>query len=406
MDDQPNKQDGSAPPVGKPTDTPATALTYASVESSMCSASTLGHSVTSNAVVTTQQQSGEGTESLQRSMLEQQAYMLGLLSAGSFGTFLFIFLPYSALLAFGIFVSSISALFYVFYRILMLEWNNIIQGRGIGQYLPSSIYELLTSTTLHEWMSDPTFWNEYRHLLLYSIPGITQEQLDSYLARLHPRHVRTLNRPGLGHFFGDDFMRIIMGESRWTPSTENTSRRLLFDFDDENSSVGLEVTNLAGDEDQARLSGSVQSREIVVASPSTDTAAENQRLIDEEGALLTDAVSTAAAAYGYWAADILTGYTLQAVDYASSIVIGTGISLTSGAIGIGLWGWWLGVYHPSRISMPSPHFPPSRTLMSTAVFGSASASLMLLCRCAVRWSIKKERQENGSEKADSEDKNK
>ena len=194
-----------------------------------------------------------------------------------------------------------------------------------------------------------------------------------------------------------------MGESRWTPSIENTSRRLLFDSDDENSSVGLDVTNLTGDEDQARFSGSVQSREIVVASRSADTSAEEQRLIDEEGVILTDAVSTAAVAYSYWAADILTGYTLQAVDYASSIAIGTGISLTSGAIGIGLWGWWLGVYHPTRISAPSLHFPPSRTLMSTAIFGSASASLMLLLRCAVRWSIKKERLKNGSQNTDKSD---
>ena len=182
MDDQPNKQEGSASPAEKPTDTPAAALTYASVESSMCSASTVGQSFMSNAMVTTQQQqqqSGEGTESLQRCMLEQQLYVLGLLSTGSFGTFLFMLLPYSALLALGLFVSSICALFYVFYRILMLEWNNVIQGRGIGQYLPSSMYELLTSTTLHEWMTDPTVWNEYRHLLLYFIPGITPEQLDT-----------------------------------------------------------------------------------------------------------------------------------------------------------------------------------------------------------------------------------
>jgi hypothetical protein len=361
----------------------------------------------SNAMVTTHQQSGEGTESLQRSMLEQQVYMLALLSAGSFGTFLLILLPYSALLALGFFVSSICALFYVFYRILMLEWNSIVQGRGIGEYLPTSIYEQLTSTTLHEWMADPTFFNEYRHLLLYFIPGITQEQLDSYLARIHPRHVQTLNRPGLGHFFGDEFMRIVMGESRWTPSVANTSRRLLFDFDDENSSVGLDVTDLAGDEEPARFLGSVQSREIVVASRSTVTAAEEQRLIDEEGAILTDAVSTATVAYSYMAAEILTGYTLQAVEYASAIVIGTGVSLTSGAVGIGLWGWWLGVYHPSRISAPRPHFPTSRTLMSSAIVGGASASLMLLFRSAVRWSIKKERLENGSQKAkESDDKNK
>jgi hypothetical protein len=353
-------------------------------------------------VSTQQQPSGEGTQSIQRNILDQQVYMLGLLSAGSFGSFLFLLLPYSALLALGLFLLSTWALVFTFYRIKILEWNNIIQGRGIGDYLPASIYEQLTSTTLHEWMTDSTFFNEYRHLLLYFIPGITQEQLDAYLARLHPRHVQSLDRPGLGHFLGDEFMRIVMGESRWPPA-ESTSRRLVFDLDDENSSIGFDVSDLAGDDEQEQFLRPGQSREIVVASRSTDTQEEEQRLIDLEGAILTDAVSTATAAYSNVAAEVLTGYVVQAVDYVSPIVIGTGMSLTSGALGVGLWGWWLGVYHPSRISALNPHFPTSRTLMSTAIFGGASASLMLLFRSAVRRSTRKERLANDSQKAKERD---
>jgi hypothetical protein len=324
--------------------------------------------------------------------------MLGLLSAGSFGTFLFLLLPYYALLALGLFWISTLALFYTIYRISILEWNTIIQGRGIGDYLPASIYEQLTSTTLHEWMTDPTFFNEYRHLLLYFIPGITQQQLDAYLARLHPRHVQTLNRPGLGHFLGDEFMRIVVGESRWPPA-ENTSRRLMFDLDDENSSIGLDVIDLAGDDEHERFLGPGQSPVIVVASRSTDTPADEQRFIDQEGDILTDAVNTATAAYSYMAAEIMMGYAVQAVDYVSPLVLGTGVSLTFGALGVGMWGWWLGVYHPSRISAPRPHFPTSRTLMSTAIFGGACGSIMLLFRSAVRRSIRKERLKDGSQKA-------
>jgi hypothetical protein len=352
-------------------------------------------------VTTHQQQSGEGTPSMQRSILEQQVYMLGLLSAGSFGTFLFLVLPYSALLALTLCCCSTWALFFTFYRIFVLECSCIIQGRGIGDYLPASIYDQLVSTTLHEWMTDSTFFNEYRHLLLYFIPGIPQEQLNAYLARLHPRHVQALNRPGLGHFLGDEFMRIILGESRWP--VKNATPRLEFDLDDENSSIGLDVADLAGGDERERFLGPGQSREIVVAPRSTDTQAEEQRLIDEEAAILTDAVSTATTAYSYMAAETLAGYAVQVVDYVSPIVIGTGMSLTSGALGVGLWGWWLGVYHPLRISAPNPHFPTSRTLMSTAVVGGASASLMLLFRSAVRRSIRKERLENGLQKAKESD---
>ena len=69
-----------------------------------------------------------------------------------------------------------------------------------------------------------SFFLENRYLLLYFIPGITQQQLDSYLERLPARHQYVLVRPGLGQFFGSDFMRVVMGQSRYNDLLLEDSR--------------------------------------------------------------------------------------------------------------------------------------------------------------------------------------
>lgn len=421
MDDNPNKK-GGTPPDKTTGDTPATELTNISVaETSMYSESTAAESnnVMVPASVAPQQQ--DESVLLQRNILNHQVHVFALLSAGSFGAFLVLALPFSALVALTFFVGSTFALFYMAYRILLLEYRNMMEGRGIGDYLPTSIYQQLTTTSVHEWMMDGSFFLEHRYLLLYFIPGTTQEQMDSYLERLPARHQYIITRPGLGQFAGADFMRLIMGQSRYNDLLledqreeqiiENgTSRRLFEAEDSSNSSLGLDVTerDLAGglDDQQAcnmaRFVGlqspqeesSNEQQEVVVAPQpiSTDPAdvpeEELQQEYNEESDILTEAVAAMTTSYSTMMANAATGYAVQAVDYISPFIIGTGMTVSLGAMGVGIWGWWAGVYHPSRAA---PHFPSSRSLLSTALYGASGAGMMMLFRSAARSAIKSER---------------
>lgn len=407
-------------------DTPIPATALVSLASSCATSSasiadTNGEPSSSTMTTTIQRHDEETTASLQQSILEQQLIVVGVLAATSFGALLVLVLPISALMALGMCVSSVCVFFYLLSRMILLEWRNVVQGRGIGDLLPQFVYDQLTGTSLNEWLSDVTLYLEWRFLLLYFIPGISQEQLEAYLERLPLRHQQILNRPGLGQFFGEDFMRIIMGESRWNLppadpqrqdlATEHASRRLVFepdddddDDDDEHISVGLDVTEpdtigastpgLALPQASSSPTPMAHSPRMVVPSRDDESSQDIQRDYDEEGAILTDAVSAATATYSSMAAEWASGRVLDSVIYVSPIVIGTGAMLTTGAVGIGVWGWWLGVYHPSRIiTRPaSPHyFPTFSTLMSTALVGGASVTFMMMFRSAIRWNIQKER---------------
>ena len=420
MDEKPNKG-GNTPHKGNAqtptmgTDTPAT-------EASMCSTSTFGHSAMSSAMVSTatQPQGGDRLRPVQRRILrvDHEIVIMGLLSAGSFGAFLVFALPLSALVALAVFISSSCTLFYCIYRLVLLEWRNIVQGRGIGDYLPASIFEQLTVTTLNEYMMDSSFFLEYRHLLLYFIPGLTLEQRESYLNRLPPRHRIPLDRPGLGQFFGDDFMRLILGESRWPTRAieaqaipiDDTSRRLFEDSDD--SSLGLELTDsdLIDDPQESTSAGpsglssqTQPAQDIVVTSSRTMPTPPPEDLEqeqEEEGIILEDAVTTMTSTYSTMITNAMTGYAEEAVEYVSPIIIGAGITLSSAATGVGLIGLWLGVYRPSQLSPRSPHFPNTRTLWSTVITGVASASTMVLIRSIARYSMRTQRQESSSKNPD------
>ena len=398
MDDRPNKK-GETPAEKATVDTPATALT----ESSMCSEST------ATAIVPASPPLPDESVLLQRNILNHQAYVFALLSAGSFGAFLVFALPFSALVALIFFLCSTCAMFYMGYRILLLEWRNLMAERGIGDYLPASIYQQLTTTSVHEWMMDGSFFLENRYLLLYFIPGISQEQLDSYLERLPARHQYMLTRPGLGQFLGEEFMRLIMGESRYNDLLlevqreeqiiERGASRRLFENDD-NSSLGLDEAE--GDDQHTTNVGAgsigllplTETQQVIVAPRpiSTDPAdvpeEELEQEYNEESDILTEAVAAMTTSCSTMITNTAIGYAVQAVDYISPIIIGTGTTVTLGAMSVGIWGWWLGVYHPSR---PSPHLPSSRTLWSTALFGGTSAGIMILFRSVARSAIKSER---------------
>jgi hypothetical protein len=421
MDDKPNKM-GGTPPGKAIADTPATEQISVAETASMYSEST---AAANNNMVPVAQQQDEGV-ALQRTMLTHQVGMFALLSAGSFGAFLILSLPFSALVALLMFVASTMAVFYMLYRIVLLEMTQMMQGRGIGDYLPASMYQQLTTTSVHEWMMDSSFFLENRYLLLYFIPGTTQEQLDSYLERLPARHQYILTRPGLGQFMGSDFMRVIMGQSRYNALLmedqreeeviEHGASRQLFEneeamaglggtteratreLDQPSSAVGLQTPPRDADGESAAAADQPPA-EVVHQPMSTDPAdvppEELQQEYNDESDILTDAVAAMTTSYSTMITDAATGYAVQAVDYISPFIIGTGTTVTLGAIGVGIWGWWVGVYHPS--SHRTPQFPSSRSLLSTAFMGASSAGMMMLFRSAARSAIKKDRNVSGDE---------
>lgn len=368
-----------------------------------------------------------------------QLQLLGILSLASFGVFLIYALPATALVALAIFVSSTSSLVYVVYQNALVEWQSILRGRGVENYLPGSLYHQLAETSLHEWMMDSSFYLEYRYFILYFVPGITQEQLDSFLNRLAPRHRETLHRP-MGQLLGDDFMRILLGESRWPPR-ENAIPELMLDgtstarqlfhareedqSDDESRSndIGLDITasDLAGDINDRQasalgrfvgLAGNGQivhgigreeqgSREAVVEAhngPAIDNLTPQQvqqHEYNEEQVVLGEAFTAMVANYTSMASDAVSAAAAQTVEYLSPFVIQTGFGVSFLSAGVGLFGTWVGAYHPWRVSLTSPPFPPSRSLWITGIFGGATAGIVVLIRAGVRRMLQNSRIEDG-----------
>jgi hypothetical protein len=140
-----------------------------------------------------------------------------LLASGSVGTlvgFVVIVLPTPALVLLTAWlVLTASAL--VSARQFLVAWyHQQLLRNGLGPYLPASLYRLLTTESIHSFMTDDTFMLENRHLLLYFLP-LPPPALERFVQRLAPRHVQRLHRPGLGHLLGESAMQIILGQDRW-----------------------------------------------------------------------------------------------------------------------------------------------------------------------------------------------
>jgi len=118
----------------------------------------------------------------------------------SFGLFLLFYLNLPALffLMTTLAVGALTAM--IGYQYLILQYNAVLSSGGFIQFLPEGVQEslrdALEGTTLHQWMTDPAFFMEYRYLALYFIPGLDADQLNALVDRLPERHRRVLRRPG------------------------------------------------------------------------------------------------------------------------------------------------------------------------------------------------------------------
>jgi hypothetical protein len=143
------------------------------------------------------------------------AIFLGGTSVTSALAFIVIMLPTEALVALCIALLATILFVIQLYRCAVQAYVNAVNGRGIGDYLPSWLFSALVEESIHQRMVDPTFELEWRHLALYFFPGLSRAQLESYIDRLPYRHRHFLLRPGVGHVLGNEFMQLILGRERY-----------------------------------------------------------------------------------------------------------------------------------------------------------------------------------------------
>ena len=192
-----------------------------------------------------QQQHQDSTRQRRRRRLlvGEELVLLSGTAVLSLGTFVYLVLPTTALVALGLFLSSLALTVYTLQQAVVQEFQTAIQTTGVGRYLlPTWLYDMLTQQSLHEFMTDPSFALEYRHLLLYFLPGISPERLHTYLQQLAPHHIQGLYRPGgVGHLvLGPTWMRILVGEEGMpTNQQQQQQQRIGSNNSNNDDTVGL-----------------------------------------------------------------------------------------------------------------------------------------------------------------------
>ena len=171
----------------------------------------------------------EASIQLRRQRNRIQLQVLGASTGATFALFIYILIPTAVILSMILFGGVSSAFLYQLANTMQWEFHrSILEGRGIGDYLPENIYQLLTSSSIHELLSDPNGIlapsEHLPYLLLYLIPGLTPEQINQYVNRLDPSHQRLLRSEQglLGYLLNPSensnqnsiLMRFIMGDQR------------------------------------------------------------------------------------------------------------------------------------------------------------------------------------------------
>jgi hypothetical protein len=303
--------------------------------------------------------------------------------------------------------------FYQLFQMMRSDYQRAIQGRGLGELLPASVYESLVNTSFHEFMTDGAFVRENQHFMLYFIPGLNREQLESYLDRLVPRHRRRLHRPGLGNFLGEGFMRQIIGDQgmaeRQRDEVQRVPQGLILastESDDTASGLGeeraeptstvrrliprrldLEVINedVASRLDDDDDAWGVESTEAVENTVPPGTAVESDAASEESEdlALEQELVLDAAVAGVVTFFNFAFGYSQNAM--ASSVVrngrrffrASLGLGLVS--VGAGALGIWSGYLSPQDLQLPNQWSRETRNmLMSSTIASGATAGLFML----------------------------
>jgi len=222
--------------------------------SSVTTAETAGSTLYTQSPVTVRRRRNsrrdQSSPSLRRQYQLLQSQTLLLLGGAALGLLLFLFfaLPMAAFISFALMIASIGALFPVASSAVRARYElEMEHPLGLLRYLPDSLRVLLTETSIHQWMVEGTFWMEYRHLLLYVIPGIEEEQLMEFINRLPPRHRDVLLQPGLGRLLPPSTLRHFIRMDNDAANFETTQLPQILENDD---TAGVSVASgLTHDQD-------------------------------------------------------------------------------------------------------------------------------------------------------------
>ena len=387
----------------------------------------------------------------------RQVQLLGGLSGVSFMVVIVSCLNGLALLSLSILIGSMILFVPVGMDYLQLQYQQ--NPRLFYDMLPSSVQSYLTSTTLHEWMTstEGSPYMEYRYLLLYFIPGLTESQLHHLLSRLPPRHRDLLFQPG-------GVARILLPPSLYTllspppPSYPESSFRQEEEEEEEPtvqdairgilgtvrelfpnySSPSLQqpihtniitttntaITPIVNDMTWEEEEYESDTDNVIVQPPPTTVNAvlHTSHTEEEEGeedddsstrrhqqyqeeyateeAILTDAISAT-----------LTNYANAASEYVRDTIESTLVSMAPRIIrnGLGLSFFstigWFGSYRlmttttrPATRSQRMVHY----SFMATSIMGTASAGMAYMARSWIRNKRNKRKQLNNNDDDDDE----
>ena len=347
----------------------------------------------------------------QRLRLNAQTMRWGVAAGATVTTVTLTFVPIQLLVGLAMIITFLLGVMYTLYQRAQLEYQNIVTGRGLGEYLPEEMYDQLANVSFHDWMANGTFIQEHQHLMLYMIPGITTEQLNDYVDRLLPRHRRVLRRPGLGHFLGPQFMRLLMGDSRLagqhqTPGLvprrlELTEPAATDDHDDDASGLGLDedpasqYVRFLGLEPETSAPPPVStSRAAIMVDSSVGSHDDDHQHHDDDddeddeeeeedlaanAGVMIDAIFGGARAVSGMASNMALSYARNTVSWAVGGVSRASLTLGIAGVGLGVLGVWAGVYQaPSNIQMPRISFPSQTVLISSTLASGATAGMMLM----------------------------
>ena len=323
-------------------------------------------------------------------------------------TLLYTVLPTTALVSLLLLVLSIAAILYTVVQAVVREYRHVVTHRGMASVfsLPEWLQYLLAQQTLDEFMSDPTFGLEYRHLLLYFLP-LSTEQLQAAVAQLAPHHRERLQRRGLGHLLGPSFMRLLVGDEglatmnspiiattpqqRQSPPLHLPStpqRRLVLRVDedvDSSSSTEKSADHATPRIHTNRTPVSTDTNQLTAPKNTIPTPDSLQEAYDEEGRVLSQAIADTAYTSAWqpawdWVASYLEQWTRPAAQ--GVFRYGLGLSLTSTSLGLL---WWRARPLSSVIIRrhPWPAIPSRRddpvghAIWMTALYSGATALVTL-----------------------------
>ncbi|CAB9498395.1 ubiquitin carboxyl-terminal hydrolase [Seminavis robusta] len=362
---------------------------------------------------------------LRRDQLYHQMFLLSVATAAAWAVLIATLLPWNVLLALSAVAVSSGLLSFVGFQRFLLEFRLVLAGDGLVQFLPQSMVDQLTNTSLHQFMRDDTFFREWGFMAIYLVPGISEDQINAYIRRL-PRHRRNLlTRPGLGHFLGDPVMRVLVGENRWQQQAivGNTIEHPTMQVSERAASVPRALLEGSNDEDsegdeQERIDGSVSgvvdspivaTRSLIASSPETaavatmaaralfppiprdagddeascDSDDSDDNLLMDPAELIGAAIQDVMMSYARWAGTnaflVTHDYLVEPALIASGA---TGLGMSFLSFGLGMWQY---SNRPRTSSyQQSSMFTSGSFLIGSGVIGGLSAGALIYSRSAIR----------------------